>query len=307
MRIQRTSQHSDTKLSFEKIHGAGNDFIVIDGRYGLSVDPSQFAQAACDRHFGIGSDGLVILDVSNTEDFRMHFFNPDGSRAVCGNGMRALALFVTQNGLLPRESKDFSLETDRGRVVIQVSGKGGRAKVNMGAPEFDGRLIPHTGPGEWISRELDVEGQRVCGSAVSMGNPHFVIFVEDVSQAPVTILGPLIEHHQFFPQRTNIEFVQIVSPEKIKMRVWERGAGETLACGTGVCAVVAVGVKTGKMERQVQVSTPGGEFEVLCDPRNENIFLTGPAEQVYSGVVDPQVLLTSLKLRQDANQSGFYL
>lgn len=303
MRIQRSGQPSDVKLSFEKIHGAGNDFVVIDGRYGLNFDHAEFALVACDRHFGIGSDGLVILDVSNTEDFRMHFYNPDGSRAVCGNGMRALALFVTQNGLLPRESKDFSLETDRGRVMVYVSGKGNRAKVNMGTAEFDGRFIPHNYPGEWIDKALDVSGQMISGSAVSMGNPHFVIFVDDVSQAPVTTLGPLIENHKFFPKRTNVEFVQIVTPEILKMRVWERGAGETLACGTGICAVVAAGVKSGKVDRQVRVFTAGGEFEVLCDPRNENIFLTGPAEHVYAGVIDPRVLLANAKMRQDSNQS----
>ncbi len=278
-------------LHFTKMHGAGNDFIALDGRYGLPFDPAEFAQVACDRHFGIGADGLIILETSQNADFGMSYFNADGSRAICGNGMRCMSRFIYKLHLLQPDQRRFLLETDKGTVEVEMFGPGERFRVDLGAPAFDGDHVPTSKPGEHIAIPLEAAGVNYTVTAVGMGNPHCVIFVPDIKPLDLERIGPPLEHHPFFPKRTNVEFVEIVDRVEARMRVWERGCGETLACGTGVCAVLAAAVREGRMERQIRVVTRGGEFEVLWNEANDRIYLTGPAEDVFTGKINALLLL----------------
>lgn len=270
-----------TLVHFQKMHGAGNDFIVFDGRYGLSFDPATYAPAMCDRHFGIGADGLLVLENSASADFKMSYYNADGSRTTCGNGMRCIARFIFELGLLSLEQREFDLETYGGTVQVRVFGRGERVRIDMGSPVFDGFLIPTEIGGEHIDTQLELDGERFMVTAVGMGNPHCVLLTADVDRAPVLTLGPKLEHHPFFPERTNVEFVQVVDRQRLKLRVWERGVGETLACGTGVCGAVAALVKLGRIDRQVVVEVLGGELDVHWDSDTDRIKLAGPAESVF--------------------------
>ena len=270
-----------TIVHFQKMHGAGNDFIVFDGRYGLNFDPGVYAPVMCDRHFGIGADGILVLENSASADFKMSYFNADGSRTTCGNGMRCISRFIFEQGLLGSDQREFDLETYGGTVPVRVFGRGERVRVDMGSPVFDGFLIPTEIGGEHIDTELSVDDTRVIVTAVGMGNPHCVLICDDVASAPVKVLGPKLENHPFFPERTNVEFVQILERRRIKVRVWERGVGETFACGTGVCGAVAALVRTGRTERQIVAEVLGGELEVHWDEHTDRIRLAGPAESVF--------------------------
>lgn len=296
---------SPTGVPFVKMQGAGNDFVVIDGREGLPCDPAKLALSACDRNFGVGSDGLVILTRSETSDFGMLFFNPDGSRAICLNGMRCLARYICMLGLVDSRRTNFTLETDRGAVGVRVfedsdtcqsvkdaCGRlGRRVEIEIGEPMFDGALVPTSDAGEHIRAKLDVAGESFTFTAVGMGNPHCVIFCSDVRTVPLSTIGPKIEHHPFFPKRTNVEFVKVVDRHSVEMRVWERGAGETLSCGTGCCAVLAAAVREGRTEREIKLTARGGEFQLRWDESTNKISLTGPATEVFSGVLDLSHLL----------------
>src|SRR5579871_37166 len=239
-------------LSFAKLHGTGNDFVVVDARREPPDDPAALAPRLCDRHRGIGADGLILVLPSAVAACRMAVFNADGSRAeMCGNGIRALAKFVLDHGLA--DTNPLHVETDAGVKSVACVLEGGRVAhvtVDMGTPEWEGRRIPADADGPVIERPLAVDGRTWTVTCVSMGNPHCVVFVEDPAALDLAALGPRFEHHRFFPRRVNTEFVRVAGPARLVMRVWERGAGETQACGTGACAAAVAAARTGRSGRR---------------------------------------------------------
>ena len=277
-------------LRFAKLHGTANDFIYVDARTGFPGDPAALAPRLCDRRRGIGADGLILLQTpSNGEaDCRMAIYNADGSRAeMCGNGIRGLAKFVHDRGL--SRAEPLRVETDAGVMTIRTLASGGRVArvtVDMGRPEWDGRRIPVAADGEIVERPLEVNGRRWAVTCVSMGNPHCVVFVEgDVADLPLGDLGPRFARHPFFPRGVNTEFVRALGPERLAMRVWERGAGETMACGTGACAAAVAAARTGRSGRRVVVALPGGELEIDWQP-DDRVLMTGDAVEVFEGQVE---------------------
>lgn len=280
-------------LPFVKMHGAGNDFVVLDAvRKPVKVGAA-LARALCDRRFGAGCDQLLILEKSKKADFRMRVINPDGSEVeMCGNGIRCAALYARERKLV--KTDDMAVETLAGIIRPRLL-KGGTVRVDMGEPVLDAAQIPTAAQGRVIDRDFSFSlpswgraGERGSDvdlklTAVSMGNPHGVVFVDDLDKTPVETWGPAMEKHPFFPKRANIEFVQVESPGQARVRVWERGAGITLACGTGACAVAVAGVLTGRFHRKVELSLPGGVLEIEWAADN-HVFMTGPAAFVYEGV-----------------------
>src|SRR5262249_5547326 len=225
-------------LAFSKLHGTANDFVYVDARRGFPGDPAALAPVLCDRHRGIGADGLILLLDSERADCRMKIYNADGSLAeMCGNGIRGFAKFVLDRGLVTRVP--LHVETDAGIKVVlpeRERGRVARVGVDMGTPVWDGRCIPVDADGEVIERPLAVDGREYRVTCVSMGNPHCVVFVDDVTSLPLATLGPRFEHHPFFPRRVNTEFIRVAGRDALDMRVWERGAGEALACRPGARA-----------------------------------------------------------------------
>ena len=278
-------------LRFAKLHGTANDFIYVDARAGFPGDPAALAPRLCDRRRGIGADGLILLlPASNGEaDCRMAIYNADGSRPeMCGNGIRGLAKFVHDRGL--SRAEPLRVETDAGVKTIHThaSGRGrvARVTVDMGRPVWDGRRIPVAADGEVVERPLEVDGRRWAVTCVSMGNPHCVVFVDDeVAGLPLADLGPRFARHPFFPRGVNTEFVRPVGSERLEMRVWERGAGETMACGTGACAAAVAAARTGRSGRRVVVALPGGELEIDWRP-DDRVLMTGDAVEVFEGQVE---------------------
>ena len=283
------------EVSFVKMQATGNDFVVLDGRYGLDFSLEKLAPRITDRHYGVGADGLIVLEASKQADFYMRYLNADGGETICGNGIRCLARFIVEDGLLPKDQKSFELETAARVVSVRVHGSGESVTVDMGAPRFDGRAVPIGQDAEAIEHPLQINGKTWKITAVSMGNPHCVIFVSDVEQAPVEELGPILEHHEFFPKRTNVEFVEVCSREEVKIRVWERGVGETLACGTGVCASLAAMVKNDFGDPRAVFKTRGGELEARWDREKNVIVMRGPAARVFEGKIDTAQLLADDK------------
>lgn len=274
------------------MHGLGNDYVYVDlFRSGEpSWDPAEMACQISDRHFGVGGDGLILILPSSQADFRMRMFNADGSESeMCGNGMRCFAKYVYEAGYTTETS--FSVETGAGIIrpeVFPENGRVTRIKVDMGEPRLDRANIPMVGEGaRAIDEILAVDGQDLRITAVSMGNPHCVIFVRDVVATDVAGLGALIERNPLFPNRTNVEFVEVESPAEVSMRVWERGSGITLACGTGACASGVAGVLTGRTGRRVLVHLVGGDLEVEWGADN-HVYLTGPAVEVFRGTYQPR-------------------
>jgi len=277
-------------LLFVKMHGLGNDFVVIGALDGMPLregELSEFVRFACDRHFGVGADGVIWILPSEDADFKMRIFNPDGSEAeMCGNGIRCAAKWFYDRDYAKGEI--IRVETLAGLKTVWVHAKEGKATdvtVDMGEPIFNPTQIPTTlgNDGEAIEVPLTVDGgETFTVSAVSMGNPHCVIFVGDVDTFPVEVAGPKIERHPAFPQRTNVEFVQVVSRNELKVRVWERGAGLTLACGTGACASLVIAAKTGRAERKAKVHLPGGALTIEWRDDNK-VYMTGPAVEVFRG------------------------
>jgi diaminopimelate epimerase len=276
-----------TTLSFAKLHGTANDFVYVDARRGLPADPAVLAPVLCDRHRGIGADGLILLLDSERADCRMRIFNSDGSLAeMCGNGIRGFAKFVHDRGLVTRVP--LRVETDAGVKVVEpelANGRVARVAVDMGAPIWDGRTIPVDADGEVVERPLEVGGQQYRITCVSMGNPHCVVFADDVASLPLAVLGPRFEHHPFFPRRVNTEFVHVAGPDRLDMRVWERGAGETLACGTGACAAAVAAARTGRTGRRVRVTLPGGQLDVEWRA-DDHVRMTGDAVEVFEGSIE---------------------
>jgi diaminopimelate epimerase len=274
-------------LRFTKLHGTANDFIYVDARAGFPGDPAAVARRLCDRRRGIGADGLILLLPSTEADGRMVIYNSDGSRAeMCGNGIRGLAKLVHDRGLLTKNP--LTLETDAGVKTLSLHLDGGRVArvtVDMGMPEWRGRAIPVDADGEVLDHPLVVDGRTWPVTCVSMGNPHCVVFVDDVATLPLETLGPRFEHHPFFPRRVNTEFVQVDAPDRLTMRVWERGAGETMACGTGACAVGVAAARTGRSARHVTVTLPGGPLEIEWRP-DDRVLMTGDAVAVFEGQVE---------------------
>jgi diaminopimelate epimerase len=274
-------------LHFAKLHGTANDFIYVAARAGFPGDPPAAARRLCDRRRGIGADGLILLLPSNEADGRMVIYNSDGSRAeMCGNGIRGLAKFVHERGLIGKNP--LAVETDAGVKTLSLHLDGGRVArvtVDMGMPEWRGREIPVDADGEVLDRPLVVDGRTWSVTCVSMGNPHCVVFVDDVAGLPLETIGPRFEQHPFFPRRVNTEFVRVEDRRRLTMRVWERGAGETMACGTGACAVAVAAARTGRSERQVTVTLPGGPLEIDWRP-DDRVLMTGDAVAVFEGQVE---------------------
>jgi diaminopimelate epimerase len=274
-------------LSFVKLHGTANDFVYADARGGLPDDPARLAARLCDRRRGVGADGLILLLPSERADCRMVIYNPDGSRPeMCGNGIRGFAKFVHDRGIVTRNP--LRVETDDGVKTLECELAGGRVRrvrVDMGAPVWDAPAIPVAAEGEVIERPLEVAGHEYRVTCVSMGNPHCVVFLDDVAALPLAELGPRFEHHPLFPRRINTEFIRVASPERLEMRVWERGAGETMSCGTGACAAAVAAARTGRAGRQVAVSLPGGELEIEWRA-DDHVVMTGDAVEVFEGRVE---------------------
>ncbi|HYF01357.1 MAG TPA: diaminopimelate epimerase [Planctomycetota bacterium] len=269
-------------MRFTKMHGAGNDYVYVDLFAEKVDDPASLARAVSDRHTGIGSDGLILIAPSKTADFRMIMFNADGSEGeMCGNGIRCIGKYVFDHGLT--KSTDVTVETKAGTVALQLHTADGRVErvtVDMGRP----RPVPKTfhAKADGQSNLLKAACEGLSGYVVSMGNPHFVIPVESTERAPVTTTGPKIETHPDFPSRVNVEFVEVLSKTHVKQRTWERGSGETFACGSGACAVGYALSSAGLTERRTRIDLLGGtlEIEVADDGR---VFMTGPAVEVFRG------------------------
>jgi len=282
------------KLKFTKMHGAGNDFIVIDAiRQRIALTP-ELCRRLADRRFGIGADQILVVEAPPAGladvDFRYRIYNADGSEVEqCGNGARAFARFVAEQGLSDKRS--IRVSTLAG-VIAPTLEDGNRVTVDMGVPRLQPQEVPFDAAGLASRAEaqatlwpLDVNGRQLWISAVSMGNPHAVQQVDDVEQAPVAADGPVIEHHPRFPQRVNAGFMQIVDAHAIRLRVYERGAGETLACGTGACAAVVSGILRGKLASPVAVATRGGELTIAWDGPGQPVQMTGPAVTVFEGEI----------------------
>lgn len=278
-------------MNFSKWQGLGNDFILVDSaELGFLSEEKlpAFGRRICDRNFGVGGDGLVLLSPGTRGVLAMRIFNPDGSEAeMCGNALRCVAKYAYERGLV--QERAFKIETKAGVKVPEIILEDQcvtAVRVDMGEPVLERGLIPVLGPAgtRVIEEEIRVDGESLKYTAVSMGNPHCLIFVPDVSQVPVRNLGPRLEHHELFPRRINVEFIQVLSPEEIVVRVWERGAGETLACGTGACASVVGGVLTGRTGSRVRVNLPGGQLFVEW-AENNHVYMTGPASEVFQGTL----------------------
>ncbi|MBE9537208.1 MAG: diaminopimelate epimerase [Proteobacteria bacterium] len=270
------------KLKFTKMHGLGNDFIVIDCRAIKSIELEKVAANLCDRRHGVGADQLLILKQSNNADFKMEIYNADGSEVeMCGNGIRCFAKYLLDQGIT--EKADLEIETMAGIIRPKVHGK--LVEVNMGEPILNGPDIPVKMEGRIQAAPISVEDKTFEMTCVSMGNPHCIIFVDDVDNFPLAHYGPLIEKHELFPNRINVEFIQVLNDKEIKMRVWERGSGETLACGTGACASAVASVLNEKTHRRITVHLAGGDLDILWGEDNI-VYMTGPGVEVFEGTID---------------------
>jgi diaminopimelate epimerase len=272
-------------MRFWKYQGIGNDFILLDGTDGsLRIDP-EWCRRACDRHYGIGADGVLYVMPGESTDITMRIINADGSEAeMCGNGIRCVAKHAFDFGIVKKES--FTVHTLAGDLAADVSVKDGKAvavKIDMGAPVLDGRSVPVDADGRFIDEPFEAGGVSFRGNAVSMGNPHFIIF-SDLDDAAVDRLGPILERHPFFPRRTNVEFCKVIDG-KIHIRVYERGAAWTLACGTGACASTVAAALNGLVpfDEPVDVRLPGGWLRITADSGLRRVLMEGPAEMVFEG------------------------
>jgi diaminopimelate epimerase len=274
-------------LPFTKMHGLGNDFVVLDALRGPlpPLTPERIRRLA-DRHFGAGCDQVLLVAPPDTAgaDFRYRIFNHDGGEVEqCGNGARCFARYVRARGYTGKH--DITVDTAAGRIHLQVL-PDERVRVDMGAPRFEPADIPFDAPARAPQYPLEVGGEILWISALSMGNPHAVLRVDDVAAAPVARLGPLIEQHPRFPRRVNAGFMQVLAPQTIRLRVHERGAGETLACGTGACAAAVAGMQHGLLDGQVTVLLPGGTLDIAWAGEGQPVLMTGAAEFVFTGEID---------------------
>ena len=270
-------------IQFTKMQGAGNDFVVIDAiNQHIDLSPEQI-RALAHRQFGIGFDQLLLVETSNIADFKYRIFNADGGEvSQCGNGARCFVRFVVDQGLTNKA--EIHVETASGVITPKLENDG-QVTVNMGAPRFELDEIPFIADNVANTYTLEVNVQRVEIAALSMGNPHAVQIVKDVDTAPVLAMGSEIEHHPLFPERVNAGFMQIINPHEIKLRVFERGSGETLACGTGACAAVVAGIQQGRLQSPVKVSARGGELNIAWQGGETPVMMTGPAVTVFNGSI----------------------
>jgi diaminopimelate epimerase len=273
-------------MQFTKMHGLGNDYIYVNGFQEQIDNPAAVARAVSDRHFGIGSDGLILILPSTCADFRMRMFNADGSEAqMCGNGIRCLAKYVYDHGLTQHTT--IQVETLAGVLALQLFPSGGvveKVRVKMGEPRLERAQIPMQGPaGRVLQEALVVNGTTFAVTAVSMGNPHCVVFVDDPQTFDVPSWGPRFEHHPAFPEGVNTEFVRVLDAQTFAMRVWERGSGETLACGTGASAVAVACHLTGRTGRRMTGHLLGGSLELEWNEADNQVYMTGPAVEVFHG------------------------
>ncbi len=275
------AQGGELGIKFAKLQATGNDFVLVDAR-GLEKDWAEIAQSMCRRHFGVGADGLILLLKSRQADFAMRFFNPDGSESeACGNGLRCFVKYLLEKGLV--KGSLIKVETLGGIRVAEV--RENLIRVGMGQPELAPEKIPVQveGPGPVFNHPLEVKGQKLRLSFVSMGNPHAVYFQDQpVVEFPLAEVGPAVENHPLFPRRTNFEVAQATGADRIEVRVWERGVGETLSCGSGACAVAVAAQLKGVASKEVRMTLPGGELLVEWDGVGE-VFLSGPAELIFEG------------------------
>ena len=280
------------QLDFTKMHGAGNDYVYIDALNGLPVEPAKIPELAhriSDRHFGVGSDGLVFIMSSAVADYKIDMYNSDGSQGrMCGNAIRCVAKYVYDRGLTRKKS--LKIETLSGIMTLDLHVAGGvvtQVRVNMGKAVFDPALIPvRWHDSKMIDEPIAVAGHLYALTCLSIGNPHAVTFVDQVETLDLARLGPLFENHSLFPDRINTEFVQVIDRHNLRMRVWERGSGETMACGTGACAALAAAMVTGRSERRVTVHLNGGDLQIEWDRSSDDIIMTGPAAFVFDGRID---------------------
>jgi diaminopimelate epimerase len=276
-------------MKFTKMQGAGNDYVYVNCFEEKVDNPAEVAVRVSNRNFGIGSDGLILIMPSDQADVKMRMFNSDGSESeMCGNGIRCVAKYAFDHGIV--DKKEITAETGAGILTLQLftgaDGKVNKVRVNMGPPRLSKREIPMTGDGEEnvVNEPLNILHSTFHITCASMGNPHCVIFVDDVESFQVEKYGPLIENHEMFPRRTNVEFVQIISRTEVRQRTWERGAGETLACGTGSSAVTAACVLNGLTEKKILNHLSGGDLEMEW-AEDGNIYMTGPAVEVFTGEI----------------------
>lgn len=275
-------------LPFVKMHGIGNDYVYVDAFAHRVADPAALARRVSPRRTGIGSDGLILICPSDVADARMEMYNADGSRgAMCGNGIRCVGKYVADHGL--STNQPLRIETDSGIKTLSLARRGGQVvevTVDMGAPILDGPRIPVAAEGRVIDAPLEVAGASHRVTCVSMGNPHCVVFRDDVDELDLERLGPPFEHHPFFPDRVNTEFIRVDSPSLLRMRVWERGSGETAACGTGACAALVAAVLTGRAERRATLRLNGGDLAIEWRAGDDHVLMTGGAEEVFHGTIE---------------------
>ena len=285
-------------MKFTKMHGCGNDYVYVDCTKEVIPNISETAIQVSDRHFGIGSDGLILIKASDVADFEMDMYNADGSRGkMCGNGIRCVAKYVYDHGLTDKTT--ITVNTLSGIKILKLTvedGKVSKVRVDMGEPE----LIPAQVPVKAsvlgladdrreaiVAEPLEIKGRSYDITCVSMGNPHCITFIEeDVRDFPLEEVGPVFEKHELFPERVNTEFINVIDKDHLRMRVWERGSGETLACGTGACAVAVASYLNGFTGRSVDIELLGGHLEVVYDEKTNHVFMTGPATEVFSGEID---------------------
>lgn len=277
------------KIEFTKMQGCGNDYVYIDGSTQKipQEEKPDFVRKMSDRHFGIGGDGVIFINPSQEADFEMEMYNADGSRGeMCGNGIRCVAKYVYDYGLT--DKTQISVETLGGIKYLDLTVENGKVKlvkVDMGKPELEPAKIPVVADGDRaVNVPIVVDGQEYHMTCVSMGNPHAVVYVDcDVKELPLEIIGPKFENHERFPNRINTEFVRVLDRNTVEMRVWERGSGETLACGTGACAVAVSSVLNGLTENEMTVKLLGGDLQIKWDREKDTVYMTGPAEVVFDG------------------------
>lgn len=278
-------------MKFTKMHGIGNDYVYVNCFEETVNDPSAAARFVSDRHFGIGSDGLILVKPSDVADCEMDMYNLDGSQgAMCGNGIRCVAKFAYDYGIVRR--KNISVATKSGIKYLDLTVKNGKVssvKVNMGSPILNAKTIPVVSDKEQVINEpLNVDGTTYHITAVSMGNPHAVVYMDEIDNLDIARTGPLFENHIYFPDRINTEFVKVVDRRTLQMRVWERGSGETLACGTGACAVAVASTLNGLVDEDVPITVKllGGDLEILWNRQENLVYMTGPATTVFEGEID---------------------
>lgn len=276
-------------MKFTKMHGIGNDYVYINCFEQQLEDPAEAARFLSDRHFGVGSDGLILICPSKVADVKMVMYNADGTEAqMCGNGIRCVGKYAHDKGLTDKTT--ITVETAAGIKTLVLTLKDGKTesvRVDMGTPILEPQQIPVRAEEMcFVNVAVEVHGKQVAMTAVSMGNPHAVVFVDRVAELELAKIGPDYENHPLFPERTNTEFVEVLDEKTLKMRVWERGAGETLACGTGACASLVASVLCGKCGRKATLKLLGGDLDIEWDQETNHVFMTGPAEFVFDGEIE---------------------